>query len=100
MIHKFLKTVTVAAGSGSVNTLSVDGMCRMLYIKPETATTTYKVNITDSDGDVVKNWDFSKATLRDYTPLILYGVSTINITNSTADEDFIVKLLVEELMGI
>jgi hypothetical protein len=98
MIHKFFKTITVSSGSGAANTIGIDGICRLIYIEPTTATTTYKFNITDADGDVIKSWDFTQGTYRDYTPVILYGINTFNITNSDADEDFSVKLLVEELL--
>ena len=98
MIHKFYKTITVTAASGSANTIGIDGICRLLYVEPVTAITVYKLNITDDDGDIIKSWDFVKGTYRDYTPFIMYGVNTFNITNSSVDEDFSVKLLVEELM--
>jgi len=96
MVHKHLQTVTIAAGSGASNTHPIDGICRFIYIEPTTATTTYKVNFTDEDSDTVKSWDWTRGTMRDFTPLIMHGIYTVNVTNSTANEDFDIKLLVEE----
>jgi len=97
MVYKYKNTVTISAGSGSGNTLPLHGECKYLYISPATATTAYKVTITDDDNYTVKSYDWTKGILRDFTTFIVQGIYTINITNATVNEDFVVKLLVKEL---
>ena len=97
MVYKYRDTITVAAGSGSGNTVSVHGICRRFYIEPTTATTIYKVNVTDDDSDTIKNYEWKQGTYQDFTPFIMQGINTINITNSTANENFVIKLYIEEL---
>jgi len=99
MVYKFKNTITISAGSGSGNTLPLHGICRYIYITPTTATTVYQVTITDDDDYTVRNYDskYWKGAMRDFTPFIVQGIYTIAISNSTVNEDFIVKMLVEEL---
>ena len=97
MVYKLQNTVTVSAGSGSQNTLPIHGICQYIYIEPTTSTTTYKVTITDDDDDTVKEFEWKQGVFRDFTSFIVEGIYTISITESTANEDFTVKLLVREL---
>ena len=96
MVHKHIESITAVAGSGATNTPPIDGDCKFLYIEPATLTTTYKVNITDDDNDTVKSWDWTKGVLKDRIPMIMHGVYTVNITDATANEEFSIKMLVEE----
>lgn len=97
MIYKYKTTVAVTTGSGATNTNPViGGICREVLVKPDTATNTYKINIVDEDSITVKTYDFKKGQYIDTTPFIAYGVYTINITDATIDENFIVRFMVEE----
>ena len=97
MIYKYKTTIAVAAGSGSANTHNViGGVCKELLIKPTTATTTYKVNIVDEDSITLKSYDFKKGQYIDTTEFIAYGVYTVNITDSSADENFTFRMMVRE----
>ena len=96
MVHKHIQTITIVAGSGATNTLPIDGECKFFYIEPTTSTTVYKYNITDDDSDIIFSSDWTKGTFRDPTPMIMHGIYTINLTNVTVNEDFSVKMLVEE----
>lgn len=99
MVYKFRNTLTTVAGSASGNTVPLHGICKYIYIEPETLTTTYNVTITDDDNDTVKNFDlrFFKGVMRDFTEFIVQGIYTISISNATENEDFEVKMLVREL---
>jgi len=97
MVYKYRDTYTTVAGTDSNNTFRVHGICRFFYFEPATATTAYKVTITDADGDIIKFFDWMKGTYREYSPVIMEGKYTITISGATADEDFMVKLLFEEL---
>lgn len=99
MVYKYKNTITISAGSGSINTLPLHGICRYIYISPATQTTIYQVTITDDDDYVVKNYDskYFKGLIRDFTPFITQGIYTVSISNATVNEEFSIKLLVEEL---
>jgi hypothetical protein len=97
MIYKYKTTVTIAAGSGSVNTNNIiGGLCREILISPATSTTTYKVNIVDEDNLTIKSYDFKKGLYIDTTEFIAYGIYTINITSSSANEVFTIRMMVTE----
>ena len=97
MIYKYKNSVTCAAGSGSVNTNPIiGGLCREILVSPATAATVYKVNIVDEDNLTIKSYDYKKGLYIDTTSFIAYGIYTINITNSTANELFIIRMMVAE----
>ena len=96
-VYKYVNTITVAAGAGSGNTHNImGGICRKLFVEAETATTRFKVNLTDDTSSTIRSYDYRTGKLDDEKPLILQGVNTVNITNATANEDFTVKIWVEE----
>jgi len=97
MIYKYKNSVTCAAGSGSVNTNPIiGGLCREILVSPATATTTYRVNIVDEDSLTIKSYDYKKGLYIDIAPFIAYGIYTINITNSSANELFTIRMMVQE----
>ena len=96
-VYRFKKTVTVAATTGSCNTHKITaGLGHKLLVKSATATTRFRVNVTDRDSDIIRSYNFRQNVLDDEKPLILQGINTVNITDSTANEDFTVKMWVEE----
>ena len=96
-VYKFVKTVTVAASSGSTNTHNIGGgVCRKLFVEATTAGTRFKVNVTDDTNSTIRTYNYRTGKLDDEKPFILTGINTINITNSTANEDFTVKLWIRE----
>jgi len=99
MVYKYKNTITTVAGASSGNTVPLHGICHYIYIEPTTATTTYRVSITDDDDNVVKNYDnkYFKGVMRDFTQFIVQGIYTVSISNATANEDFVIKILVREL---
>lgn len=96
MVHKHKETITVAAGSGSTNTPHIDGECRYIYVEPTTSTTKYKFNLTDEDSDTILQSDWIQGTYAERSDLVMHGPYTINLTNVSANEDVVVKLLVRE----
>jgi len=103
MVYNFKTTITVSAGSGAANTLDIGkgGECSLFHVAPTTATTIYKINITDADGIIIYDpVKFFKGTRRIIDKIAdavtMYGICTINITDSSVNEDFVVKMLIKE----
>ena len=97
-IHRHLRTLTTAGGTGSTNTLPLKGgLCRMILISAGTAATTFKANLTDDDSLTVREDSAVTGTLLDDNrPLAVRGTYTIQVTNASADGNFTTMLMVEE----
>lgn len=66
-------------------------------MKANTATTVFRVNIQDEDGDSLIDYGFHTGTLRDSAIAIpLNGLNTIQITNASPNDIFKIKLKVQE----
>ena len=96
MVHKYLQSLTTVAGAAAGNLLDIDGHLYFIHIKPATATTVYKFNLTDDDSDIVLQSDWCKGTYTEKCNQILKGSYTVNLTNATANEAFTFKMLVRE----
>ena len=83
-------------GEASVNTQSIRGLCRHVIVKPATETTTYDISITNPVDAKIYERTSETGTLSELTSIPIQGTYTINITNATADETFIVELICEE----
>lgn len=95
-IYKFTTTMTISSLTGAANTHRiVHGLMRQLLIVAQTSGTIFRANLTDSDGDVVRNYDFARDQINDSVPLPTVGVYTINI-NASRDGQFKVKMMVQE----
>ena len=98
-VYKLKATVSTTGGSGSQNTNRVvHGLCYQLFVNAGTSTTIFRANLTDEDGDVIKDYDFHRGQINDLfrDPVPVVGVYTINVTNASADGDFTCKFLVVE----
>ena len=98
MIYEHKATVVTASGSTSTITLKIiHGLCRNIYVKANTATTVFRVNLTDEDGDSRLDYGFSTGMLNDNQ--IAYPIVnsyTLNITNASPNDTFKVKIGIEE----
>lgn len=90
-IYKFEKTFNVVGGIASFNTSEFRGEIRVLQIKPTTSTTRYTVTITNDDGVVVYRATID-GNLLDERIKHWYGIYTIAISASTADEPFSLEI--------
>lgn len=97
-IYKHRASVTASSGSTSSTTLNVrGGLCRQIVIRANTSTTVFRANITDENSDVVVNYPYHEGEINDWDICIpMSGKYTVNITNSSPDDTFVVKVGVEE----
>ena len=98
MIYEHKATVTAASGSTSTVSLNViHGLCRNIYVRANTLTTVFRVNLTDEDGDNRIDYGFHTGMLNDAAiafPMV--NKYTLNITNASPNDTFKVKIGVEE----
>ena len=98
MIHRYKTSQTTVAGEVSWNSDDLKGMNLQLAIKPATATTVYDISMTDDDSIVTYQKKGLKGTSVDSTQFGLYGVYTVAITNSSANELFNFSIRFDEIM--
>lgn len=96
LIHPEQVKLTTAAGVASGNTQKLNGIVYEILVKPATASTTYDITMTDSSGVVVYERLSETGTLAEVNTLPVWGVYTISLANATANELFIIKLMMEE----
>lgn len=69
----------------------------MLYVKANTSSTVFRVNLQDEDGDNILDYGFHTGMLRDTDIAVpLSGKNTLQITNASPNDIFKVKIKVEE----
>ncbi len=88
--YRFKAAPTTVSGAWSDNTESMVGaLCRQVYVKSATTTTTFTVNITDKDDVVIYTSDIATGgILNDVTPFPIEGVVTVSIASASTDEAF------------
>ena len=97
-IYEHKTSLTTASGSVSSATLRImGGLCRYIYVKANTDTTVFRVNLQDEDGDNLIDYGFHRGTLRDSDIAIpLSGTNTLQITNASPNDIFKIKIKVQE----
>ena len=88
-----------SAGSISKNTdHRLHGIISQIFVKADTAGTTFKFKLTDPDSLVVyDSEDFSSTTLNQIDiQLPVKGIYTMTIYNSSIDDDYEIKLGMKE----
>lgn len=103
-IHLVEISQTASSGEWSFNTLNIRpaGICKEIYIKAATATTTFDFKMVDEKSNIVydtleMNADEPKTAtgkLYDFTQIPMRGVYTLTVYNSSADEAFTGRLLI------
>ena len=91
---------SLATTSGSTNTVTLNirgGIIRQLLVRSGTATTVFRVNMTDASSLTRRNWGFHTNELDEEMAMPVSGRLTINITNASPSTDtFNLYLGVEE----
>lgn len=95
-VHTWKTTITTSTGSGSATSSEfIGGIVHKILVIPATATTDFEATLTDASNIEARRWDYS-FKIDDENPLIVEGKYTLTITNASADEDFTVKMSMEE----
>jgi len=98
-VYEHKTSIQVAGGSNGTVSLRVSGgIWGFFMVRPNTSSTVFRANVTNSDGDVIRNYSFHKTEIVDDSVKIpLSGRCTINITNaSVSDETFRILFAVQE----
>lgn len=97
-IYEHKTSLSTASGSVSSITLRIPGgLCRMIYVKANTSTTVFRVNLQDEDSDNILDYGFHTGMLVDTNLAVpLRGRNTLQITNASPDDTFKIKVRVEE----
>ena len=88
--------ITTASGTASENSKYLRGLCHHIIVKPATETTTYDIKIVNPAGATIYERLSEVGTLSDLETIPVLGIYTITISNSTADEAFIIQMLCQE----
>lgn len=92
-------TLTISSGVASKTFTEVKNKRLVsIYINPATNTTTYDLAITDVNSEIIYDEDDLTGKFIDNgnRPQYVYGNFTLNITNASADEDFVVIVVFSE----
>lgn len=96
-IHKVETTITTSNGNGSANTLNIiGGISYQIFISAATSNTSFQARITDSASRRVRDYDYTLDAINDESPLIMQGIYTLQILNSSADQNFTVLMMIRE----
>jgi len=97
LLHKERFTGSASSGTLANTTAKFTGSILItVYAKPATATTTFDLKVTDVDSDIVFEETQIIGELSTEVHLPLYGRCTVTISNSSADEAFVVYLYAAE----
>ena len=98
-VYEAKTSIQVSGGSNNTVTLRVvGGIWGFFMVRPNTSSTLFRANIQNENGDVVRNYSFTKTEILDDSVKIpVQGRYTINITNaSVLDETFRILFSVSE----
>jgi hypothetical protein len=89
-------SATITSGSWSDNIIKTNGIARQIYIESDSAGTVYDFKMIDSDNLVMLERTGITNILNELIEMPLKGVYTLQILNSTVDEDFKIKIVICE----
>ena len=93
LTYVYENTAIIAGGTWSGTTLFISGgLCRQVYVKATTASTTYNATMIDEGNRTIRSWSGNEQLINDLTAFPVYGKYTFNITNSNANEPFDILL--------
>jgi len=97
LIYRFEKTANVVAGTWQDESLdmSAGAICRQVYVRPTTPTTTYEFNIYDYKNRLMRRFITVVDLINDLTEFPVKGKIKMKIISSSADEPFDVMLMFE-----
>ena len=91
------KIVSVSSGVWSGNTQKINGGI-LLHVVAQAASgdTTFDFSIVDDNGITIKSWDNNTGELNEEVYIPVSGILTLQISNSSADEDYKIYLGIDE----
>lgn len=97
-IHKVETTITTAGGNGSHNTLPIiGGLCRHIFIQPESSGTIYDFAITNDSSLEVRGYDNITDTLNDDSRILpMRGIYTVSVQSANQDSLFNILFMVQQ----
>lgn len=99
-VYESTTSMPTSSGSVSTATLYIPGAVgRQLLVRANTATTLFRVKLTDGDGIERRHWGFHRGELNDTSDnirLAFAGSYSIQITNASPDDTFRIILSLEE----
>jgi hypothetical protein len=96
LIHTEHLTGTAVAGTFSVNTAFLRGICHHIVVKPATETTIYNVKIVNSASITIYDRTSETGTLSEFIQIPLRGIYTVTVYSSTVNESYVIQLNIEE----
>ena len=97
IIHPENLSGTASSGSVSMNTkAALMGLAREIIVKPATSSTTYNLDITNSDSLPVFSSDSIEGNFVEEVAIPFRGIYTVAISSATKDELFTIAIVVEE----
>lgn len=98
LIHKHRMSITPSSGDGSASTLKFSGgLLTQIYTQAKTSTTIYDLALVDEDDDTVFEIEAIEGGTEEHSVYLpLRGIYTVQINDSTVDEEIVVKIMVEE----
>jgi len=98
MFYIYTHTTNTISGSIEDTTLSIiSGFVKQIFVKSATSTTTFDFQLLDDASNIVLNRTASTGTLNELLELPIHGIYTVKILNSTVDENFVIKLVIQEI---
>lgn len=97
LFYKYNYTIEIASGVWSGNTDYLHGgFLKHAYLKSTSLSTVFDFAITDSDDNIIFSRKNIIGLLNESLELTMVGIHTLAISNSSADEDFNIKLMIRE----
>ena len=96
-VYEHRASVTTASGSIGSSTLNMKGLLRDVLVRANTATTVFRVDLTDSNSVIRLNYAFHTGEMHDdKISFPVQGTYTVNITNASPNDIFTLVLAVQE----
>ena len=96
LIHHKKGTLTPSSGSAQATFQTQYGIIRQIIVQASTGSTTFDVNITDSNDYETYEDENILGKLNDLPDIPCYGPITLGISNASADEEFTYLLQIQE----
>ena len=97
-IYEHKTTMAVTVGSTATTTLNIiGGLLRQVLVTANTATTVFRANLVDENGDNRVDWGFNTGQLNELgTAIPVVNRITLNITNVSPNDTFVIKMGIQE----
>lgn len=97
LFYRYSKTIDIDSGAWSGNTENLHGgLLKHIFIKSTSSSTVFDFSITDSNDNIIFTRKNVISKLNEMLELPMLGICTLDITNSTTDENFNIKLMIRE----